>query len=377
MVVMLITVVSIFSQIPTKGLVCFFPFTGDYKDACGNIVLTTTANGAPIPVMNKDSTPNSAYLINRKDNKDNILKALETNKLPSGNSDITISVWVKLDLTAVHYAGERAVIASWGTDTSNQKKEIVLYWDNLPSSYYFLGVANGVDTAICKMPTNTEKAWFHAAVVIKSGTVKLFVNGTTSIATAMTFNIQAGGALGLGTDINTSSIPTEHLNGCLDDVAIYNRALSDDEINYIRSCKSTKNVAPAITSTALTAAKSLETYTYNVIATDVDNQTVTLSLPVKPNGMTLSGNIITWKPTNEQAGKNKVTIMAKDILGDSALQTFEIDVEATTGVIHSIAPVFTKQQSGNIFYLPNGRICQKNFTRGLIVSSHMKRIIVR
>lgn len=366
--VVLIATVAIFAQIPTNGLVCFFPFTGNYKDACGNIVLDTSKPAAAVPVADRNGTANAADTFNGSNTR---FSSTGTSKLPSGSSDITICAWLKWNSS-----GQPAVIASWGTDTLNQNKEIVFYCASTPSTA-FLGITNGIDSVTLKMPTNTTKTWFYAAVVVKSGTVQLFVNTATEAAKPMIFNIQAGGPLGLCTDMRTATVGVSNLGGCLDDIAIYNRALTSEEINYVRTSKSTLNAAPIITSKAVTEAEALNSYTYSVTTTDADNQTITLSLAVKPAGMVISGNKITWTPTNEQAGKNAVSIVAKDALGDSSVQTFEINVEPTTGISHSIVPVITKQQHGNVFYLPNGRVCQKNLTRGLVVSTHMKRIVVR
>lgn len=369
MTALLLTAVMAVSQIPTNGLVCFFPFINNYKDDCGNIMLDTSKPAAPSLTADRNGTANSAY---RLMERNPFFKAIETSKLPSGNSDMTFSAWVYDSSTQfVH------VITSWGTDTSKQYKEVVLYitWKNNKPN---LGITNGADSAIAEIkPAAVSLTWMHVAFTIKAGSYTLFVNGKPITSNTMNFNVQTGGVFGLCTDMTNTNVGLNNFGGYVDDVCIYNRALSNEEIAYVYTCKSTKNAAPAITSTAATVAEALNIYTYNVVTSDADNQTVTLSLVVKPNGMTISGNKISWTPTNENTGKNTVAIVAKDVLGDSSVQTFEINVEPTTSVIKHLMPVTAKQQHVNIFFLPNGRICQKNLTRGLVVGQQTKRIVIR
>jgi len=86
------------------------------------------------------------------------------------------------------------------------------------------------------------------------------------------------------------------------------------------------NDAPQITSTPLTSANEDETYTYQVEASDVDNDPITYSLTEKPEGMEMNeSGFITWTPTNDQVGLNNVKVEVSDgTLSNS--QIFEINV---------------------------------------------------
>jgi len=72
------------------------------------------------------------------------------------------------------------------------------------------------------------------------------------------------------------------------------------------------NHAPAITSTAITSATVGQTYTYSLVATDPDGDTLTYSFTAKPSGMTInvSTGIISWTPT--AAGTFWVTVKVSD-----------------------------------------------------------------
>lgn len=315
--VVLIATLSIFSQIPTSGLVCFFPFSGNYKDAMSNILLDT--NYSPKLTTDRNGIPNSAYSFN---GQNQAFKAQETSKLPSGNHDFTISTWV-----IKNNGGIPRIIASWGSDSVGKSKEVVLYSSTVDGNPY-LGITNGMDSIkYAVTPISALGTWGHVAVVVKNNKVKFFLNKKPSTEFQMTFNIQNENPLGIAADCPNKFTTLNYLGGSMDDIAIYNRALSDSEVVYLYSCKSTLNSAPKITSAAITSAKIAEQYMYSVTTQDADNQAVTLTLSTKPSGMTLSSNKITWTPIT--AGKYPVVITAKDAVGDSITQSFEITVVAT------------------------------------------------
>jgi hypothetical protein len=90
----------------------------------------------------------------------------------------------------------------------------------------------------------------------------------------------------------------------------------------------TENRAPVITSTAPVQVAQGDTYTYTVIATDPDGDPLTYSLSGQPDGMTITGNIITWTPGDNITSSGEVTLTVSDgELNDT--QTFTIIVVAT------------------------------------------------
>ncbi len=92
------------------------------------------------------------------------------------------------------------------------------------------------------------------------------------------------------------------------------------------------NNPPVITSTAVTTATQNVLYSYQVTATDPDDNTLTYSLTTSPSGMiiTPSSGLISWTPTGAQVGKDKVTVKVTDNGTNpsnlSATQSFTINV---------------------------------------------------
>ncbi|MBN56654.1 MAG: hypothetical protein CMI04_03060 [Oceanospirillaceae bacterium] len=87
------------------------------------------------------------------------------------------------------------------------------------------------------------------------------------------------------------------------------------------------NDAPAITSSAVTSATEGSEYTYQVVAEDIDSTELAYSLTEAPEGMTISGNTISWTPANGVESANVTVEVSDGNLSDS--QSFTITVSAT------------------------------------------------
>lgn len=89
------------------------------------------------------------------------------------------------------------------------------------------------------------------------------------------------------------------------------------------------NEAPIITSTPITTSTIGVLYTYDVNATDPDEDTLTYSLITKPKGMAINSKtgVINWTPTSTQIGDNPVTVKVSDGTLD-VIQSFAIKVKA-------------------------------------------------
>jgi len=90
------------------------------------------------------------------------------------------------------------------------------------------------------------------------------------------------------------------------------------------------NSAPVIESTPITNAKEGAAYTYDVEATDPNEDTLTYSLTAGPTGMTINSTtgVISWTPTESQIGENEVEIEVSDQYR-STTQSFTITVSET------------------------------------------------
>jgi len=93
------------------------------------------------------------------------------------------------------------------------------------------------------------------------------------------------------------------------------------------------NHSPQINSTPLTSAGYGELYSYQILATDPDNNALNYLLETAPAGMTLVGNLIEWTPAADQVNQNHpVSLVVSDGLGGVVSQRFAIEVTSDNHV---------------------------------------------
>jgi len=106
------------------------------------------------------------------------------------------------------------------------------------------------------------------------------------------------------------------------------------------------NISPIIESDPVTTAKEGAVYTYDVEATDPNEDTLTYSLTVSPTGMTINSTngVITWTPTT--AGSFDVTVEVSDG-SKSTTQSFTITVDETLLTSIVVLPVTMEISAGS------------------------------
>jgi len=84
------------------------------------------------------------------------------------------------------------------------------------------------------------------------------------------------------------------------------------------------NKAPRITSSPSETAILEEEYSYTIIASDNEGDTLTYSLVSGPAGMSIASNVVTWTPTNITS--ENATISVSDGVNTAVTQSWSIDV---------------------------------------------------
>ncbi|NBS88190.1 MAG: DUF5011 domain-containing protein, partial [Verrucomicrobia bacterium] len=236
-----------------KGLVAYYPFSGNAKDLSGS-----GNDGTPInAVVSADRFGNagSTYTFNGADSR--ILTSTHNN-LPAGKQDCSITVWAMADQPI---AGDwRFLLGNRGYDTFQialgsdilNEKRIQFFMGN----QYYMMTQNLVWE---------DKRWYQIAAVMKSGVVSIFRDGV-KLASA---DLGASGSgwgntaqedwlnLSFGARDNSGAWGGAYggfshpWKGGLDDIRIYNRALSEAEVGQLYSAE-TANHAPVITGQSTT-----------------------------------------------------------------------------------------------------------------------------
>jgi len=218
----------------TNGLVTYFPFNGNANDASGN-GNNGTVYGTTL-TTNRFGNANQAYYF---DGTSAYITVPLTNAIFNG--DFTASVWFNVfDLTHgwpglldEQSLGFRLQLA--GDDCGCSVPEHLV-------SYSSSVIGPGGLNWSLVPPGQTPVNKFQQVVIIKAGTsVQMYVNGqvavTNQVANSTT---QSGQYLFIGVQYDLISYTFFH--GVIDDVRIYNRALSSSEVQQLYAYESGPSV---------------------------------------------------------------------------------------------------------------------------------------
>jgi regulation of enolase protein 1 (concanavalin A-like superfamily) len=141
---------------------------------------------------------------------------------PAGTSPRSLCGWGRTDTTASGYRW----LASYGTAGTGQAMFIGLNGSSLIG-----GGFNGDDVTVAGAWKVGE--WRHAALTYDGSTAKVYVNGVLAASTAKSWNLVLNRAY-LGEQINSAR---EYWNGAIDDVRLYDTALSAAEVKALVPAK--------------------------------------------------------------------------------------------------------------------------------------------
>ncbi len=209
----------------SNGLVAYYPFNGNAKDESlnGN---DGTVYGASL-VEDRFGNQNSAYYFDGAS-----FIELNLNTLPSGSHERTISVWAKLDTgTSI------GAIISYGMP-EEWKTFAILYGTSSWGGYAapWLGLmgfdtGSGADWFISNTPLIANK-WSMTTYVYKNSRLNIYLNGLNIGTHLFPQSHNTGMSKGfIGKSIHTGF--EFYMRGSLDNVRIYNRALSASEIQQL------------------------------------------------------------------------------------------------------------------------------------------------
>ncbi|MEN6335583.1 MAG: LamG-like jellyroll fold domain-containing protein, partial [Phycisphaerales bacterium] len=199
----------------TNGLVAYYKFDGDAKDSAGTH--HATPSGSPGYVAGKvgqalNMTADGQYVT--------VAYAADL-----GMNTFSAAAWVNVSDTSTM----RAILGTRfnGDNTFDMKVEATRVHGDIGDGSAWLNTS--LDVTAAQGGVLTLGAWHHIIYVIDgaTGTAKIYVDG--ALASTMTFTgtplfIKTGQELRIG---NCSG--TEYMHGMIDEVRLYNRALSDAE----------------------------------------------------------------------------------------------------------------------------------------------------
>ena len=212
------------SYVPTNGLVAYYPFNGNANDVSGN-GYHGTVNGATL-TPDRNDVQNSSYGFDGLD--DYISINSNNNQLDFfGNCCITISAWIKLDNNDNQYG----ILTN--SDYNNIHQQYALKVDSNSKLYFLAGdklfESNGINYSSSNI---NNGQWTHTLVSYDGNKLKLYLNGNLDYENQIIDNFPESPSsvafIGNSWGANNDFFP-----GQIDDVGIWNRALTEQEIQNL------------------------------------------------------------------------------------------------------------------------------------------------
>ena len=201
------------ADLPTTGLVAHYPFDGNAADATQN-----SNDGevyGPVPVEDRFHLPNSAYSFDGVD--DYIILDSLLNGHPTAS--ITIACWIYINGEIT--AGRIVDNQDW---TDGNPKGFNLYYNDDNGINFYPDIHNSYYLSGSALERNE---WHFVAASWDGSTVKIHINNSLTTTGANSGPLEIS-----NTRLVIGNAPTRDrsFDGAIDDIRIYNRALTVDEI---------------------------------------------------------------------------------------------------------------------------------------------------
>ena len=232
------------SYVPTNGLVGYWPFNGNANDESGN-GNNGTVNGAVL-TSDRNGSSNSAYLFNGTTDYINILASNSLNF--ETNNKFSISYWVKAQSLST---SQLSIVLNKQTSLGSTQDG----WNSNieTNNKCTLRIQNGTSTSSCTFNSGSTlispSIYYHVVQIFDNGTYKIYINNAS---------VSQGSCAALIGD-NTSNMfigkpiwtapNAKGTNGIIDDIAIYNRALTDQEVTNLYNSANTNECLTMVINT--------------------------------------------------------------------------------------------------------------------------------
>jgi PGF-CTERM protein/uncharacterized repeat protein (TIGR01451 family) len=144
---------------------------------------------------------------------------IQASGLINGEREVTYSAWIYINVGSQNYPG-----IIYHTFGSNKGNGLNINPDNTATARYTFSKDEGVSSSTLQIGQ-----WHHIVSTYKSGIAKIYVNGILDNTRSITNGaILDSGNWGIGYDNSFSN--SRYFNGIIDEVRIYNRALTEEEI---------------------------------------------------------------------------------------------------------------------------------------------------
>jgi len=203
-----------------SSTVAYYSFKGNSIDVTGN-GNDGTVNGATL-TNDRFGNENSAYYFSSAKCKTRINANINTSSIQSG---LTISIWVMR--VGDGCIGPR-LFEFWAKNGPGQAQ---WHWDNNPSKKIIMGSTTSTGfNCYASLPKGEDNIWMHLAYTNDGKIGKFYQNGILVDSLQSKGNPILSGKVAFG---RMNHRMWDAFNGKLDDIGIWNRALSENEIGEL------------------------------------------------------------------------------------------------------------------------------------------------
>lgn len=349
------------SYVPVNGLLSYYPFNGNGNDLSPfNNHLTN--NGAT-PTADRFGNANAAYDF---DGISSFLTRTNPSYTFNSTSTFTVSFWYK----RVNTASLGIPIMHATTASGN-----FVWIFQLASLYMQFGTNKQGSAWIWAQSTTTTDVWTHIAMVYNAGQMTLYKDNVA--AATGTFNHTAVSSTTLPLLIG-KGVGGSHFYGQIDDIGIWNRALSQCEINDLYTSSTTL--------TGLSAGPDQYACNGSQITLSATGATTYIWTPNIVNGSTFSPTIsqnytVTGFDANGCSSWDQVAVIAQNVNVNAGQDLFlcsgdSAQLNATgypgiqwSGGISNNVPFLPNQTQIYIASASNANGCTDSDTVSVIVNS--------
>lgn len=225
------------AQIPSNGLVAYYPFTGNAGDSSGNNYHGTTYNVSL--VVDRFGNSNSAYKFEGNTNS-----RIEIPSTGLKNNNYSYSVWININSLGANGALSSVFEVAQGGNATGQ---------GISVANNYLGSAKGINgggynqTAVPSVWVVSTKTlpstsrWYHVVFVRGDKFQYLYINGvlSDSFKSATTLLPEYGNPVKAMFGVRCNLI--QPFNGIIDDAALYNRVITPCEVMQLYTGKAPIN----------------------------------------------------------------------------------------------------------------------------------------
>jgi hypothetical protein len=209
------------NYVPTNGLVGWWPFNGNANDESGN-GLNGTGVGSTTLTQDRFGVSNKAFSFDGVDDYISVTRTYQ--------SAFSLSIWFNPSTNPQYNPLVDAFDANWEVQLKNSRPDFVSF---ITSTNYQEFISN---------QTTTNNMWYHLVCTYSSNTVTFYLNGNQTDQFTVNPLPNSNGNYHFGASLTGTD---QFYNGKLDDIGIWNRALSSQEVHLLYTgCTDTLSIQP-------------------------------------------------------------------------------------------------------------------------------------